>query len=88
MSNLLGNGLLALVRNSDELGRFRENPGLAETALEELLRYDGPVGSVTRLSLSANDGDRAWRRASCLARFAADSVQTGLIPSPCLFRRC
>ena len=53
MSNLLGNGLLALVRNSDELGRFRENPGLAETALEELLRYDGPVGSVTRLSLSA-----------------------------------
>ena len=53
MSNLLGNGLLALVRNSDELGRFRENPGLAETALKELLRYDGPVGSVTRLSLSA-----------------------------------
>lgn len=45
--------MLALVRNSDELGRFRENPGLAETALEELLRYDGPVGSVTRLSLSA-----------------------------------
>ena len=44
MSNLLGNGLLALVRNLDELGRFRENPGLAETALEELLRYDGPVG--------------------------------------------
>ena len=44
MSNLLGNGLLALVRNLDELWRFRENPDLAETALEELLRYDGPVG--------------------------------------------
>ena len=53
MSNLPNNGLLALVRNSVELGRFRENPDLAETALEELLRYDGPVGSVTRLSLSA-----------------------------------
>ena len=71
MSNLLGNGLLALVRNSDELGRFRENPGLAETALEELLRYDGPVGSVTRLSLSnmtqrmteieLGDAPPAWR---------------------------
>ena len=71
MSNLLGNGLLALVCNSDELGRFRENPGLAETALEELQRYDGPVGSVTRLSLSAmmqrmteielGDAPPAWR---------------------------
>ena len=39
MSKLLGNELLALVRNSDDLGRFWENPGLAETALEELLRY-------------------------------------------------
>ena len=53
MSNLLGNGLLALVRNSDELGRFPDNPGLAETALEALLRYDGPVDSVIRFSLSA-----------------------------------
>ena len=63
--------MLALVRNSDELERFRENPGLAETALEELLRYDGPVGSVTRLSLSAmmqrmteiklGDAPPAWR---------------------------
>ena len=71
MSNLLGNGLLALVRNLDELRRLRENPCLAETALEELLRYDGPVGSVTRLSLSAmmqrmteiklGDAPPAWR---------------------------
>ena len=62
---------LALVRNSDELGSFRENPDLAETVLEELLRYDGPVGSVTRLSLSAmmqrmteielGDASPAWR---------------------------
>ena len=50
-TNLLGNGLLALVRNPDELRRFRENPDLAETAVEEMLRYDGPVGSVTRTAL-------------------------------------
>jgi cytochrome P450 len=41
--NLIGNGLLALLRNPDQLARFRDTPGNERTAIDELLRYDSPV---------------------------------------------
>lgn len=41
--NLLGNGVLALLDNPDQLERLRANPGLIRPAIEELLRYTNPV---------------------------------------------
>ena len=41
--NLIGNGVLALLRNPDQLARLRDEPGLIDGAIEELLRYDSPV---------------------------------------------
>jgi cytochrome P450 len=42
-TNLVGNGMMALLRQPDQLARWRLEPGLTDTAVEELLRFDGPV---------------------------------------------
>ncbi|MFD3916432.1 cytochrome P450 [Streptomyces sp. NPDC058603] len=42
-SNLIGNGILGLLRNPDQLALLRSDPTLMRSAIEEFLRYEGPV---------------------------------------------
>lgn len=42
-THLLGNGLLALLQNPDELRKLQAKPALLASAIEEMLRYDNPV---------------------------------------------
>jgi pimeloyl-[acyl-carrier protein] synthase len=42
-TNLIGNGTLALLRHPDQLAWLRAHPDEIENAVEELIRYDGPV---------------------------------------------
>jgi cytochrome P450 len=47
-TNLIGNATLALLRNPGELARLRAQPDLAAPAVEEFVRYDGPVAANAR----------------------------------------
>jgi cytochrome P450 len=47
--NLIGNGTLALLRHPDELRRWAADPSLTANAVDELLRYDGPVQQTVRV---------------------------------------
>jgi cytochrome P450 len=49
-TNLLGNGLVALLTHPDQAALLRERPQLAPAAVEELLRYDSPVQISARLT--------------------------------------
>lgn len=44
--NLIGNGVLELVRHPGQLQKLREQPDLIDSAIEEMLRFTNPVGVV------------------------------------------
>jgi cytochrome P450 len=47
-TNLLANGVVALMEHRQQWDLLRENPQLVRPAVEELLRYDGPVKATFR----------------------------------------
>jgi len=61
--NLLGNGMLALLRHPAQLERLRTEPGLIEPAVEELLRFDSPAQFISRAAAV----DFTWRDQSIRA---------------------
>jgi cytochrome P450 len=49
--NLIGNGVLALLKHPTELERWRSDRTLDDRAVDELLRYDGPVQHTVRVAM-------------------------------------
>ena len=55
-TNLLGNGLFHLLRHPAQAALLRADPSLLHHAVEELLRYDGPVPATVKIATE----DRSW----------------------------
>ena len=51
-ANLIGNGMLALLRHPEQFERLRQDPSLIPAAVEELLRFDSPVQADLRRVLA------------------------------------
>jgi cytochrome P450 len=61
-TNLIGNGTRTLLEHPDQLARFRAEPALLQSAVEELLRFDGPSKlEVRRVAQDMDFGGRAFR---------------------------
>jgi len=67
-TNLLSSGVLALVRHPEQAARLRDDPALAQGAVEELMRFDGPARISARVvteelelrGATLRPGDRAY----------------------------
>ncbi|CAN5780415.1 cytochrome P450 [soil metagenome] len=49
-AHLIGNSILTLIRHPDDMARLRAEPELIRTAVEEVMRYESPVMTTSRVA--------------------------------------
>ena len=82
--NLIANGLVALLRDPEALAGLKAEPGLAGSAVEELLRYDSPVQFTSRHALADLDlgGCRVRAGETVVAVLGAANRDPAQFPDP------
>jgi cytochrome P450 len=86
-TDLIGNGVLALLRHPSELQKLRDDPSLIKNAVEEMLRYDSPVVQTGRIPLGdvTVAGCPVSRGESILTSLAAANHDPAVYPDPSRF---
>ncbi len=82
--NLIGTGLLTLLRHPDQLARLRSDPSLTASAVEELLRYETPFQRNWRVAAQDVElGGKRIRRGQLVAQMlGAANRDPEVFPDP------
>jgi pimeloyl-[acyl-carrier protein] synthase len=83
-TNLIGNGIMTLLRHPHELERLRRNPDLIPSATEELLRFESPSQQTARLAPGdvVLGGKLIKKRQAVIAVMAAGNRDPERFPNP------
>jgi amino acid adenylation domain-containing protein len=83
-TNLIGNGLLSLLRNRSELDRLNGDLSLIPSAVEEMLRYESPSQHTARLAPEDRElgGKKIEKRQAVIAVMAAANRDPERFPDP------
>jgi hypothetical protein len=83
-TNLIGNGMLTLLRNPQQLQKLREDLILIPSAVEEMLRYESPSQHTARMAPSDREmgGKLIAKRQAVIAVMAAANRDPERFPDP------
>jgi cytochrome P450 len=83
-TNLIGNGIVTLLRHPEQMARLREDPALITSGVEELLRYESPSQHTARLAPEdvTLGGKLIRKRQAVIAVMAAGNRDPERFPDP------
>jgi cytochrome P450 len=83
-TNLIGNGLVSLLKNPDQLALLKNDSSILPSAIEELLRYESPSQHTARLAPDDMllGGKQIQKRQAVIAVFAAANRDPDRFPDP------
>ena|SRR5438132_6327408 len=83
-TNLIGNGMLTLLHNSQEMQRLRNDLSLIPSAVEEMLRYESPSQHTARMAPEDREmgGKLIRKRQAVMAVMAAANRDPERFPDP------
>jgi cytochrome P450 len=89
-TNLIGNGILTLLRHRDQLEKLRADDSLIASAVEELLRYESPTQQTARLAAEDIElgGKLIGKRQAVIAVIGAANRDPQRFPDPDVLDIC
>jgi pimeloyl-[acyl-carrier protein] synthase len=83
-TNLIGNGILTLLRHPEELAKLKANLDLMPSAVEELLRYESPSQHTARIAPADTElgGKLIRKRQAAIAVMGAANRDPQRFPDP------